>query len=71
MSILFKQYLADAARDEVISQKRSTEGKHFCTFGTLKLFVGDELKKLKSENNVSCQCLTPPFIDCIHEQRAN
>jgi len=52
-------------KDEVIPTKRNEDGEQ-CTFGKLKLFIGDELKS--DEAKVTCHCVTPPYIQCIQER---
>lgn len=54
-------------KDEVVATGRSDANiKETCTFGGLRISVGDELKTENSE--VTCSCLTPPYLQCVREK---
>lgn len=36
-----------------------------CTFGQIKLNIGDELV---SSEDMKCRCTEPPFVDCIQNR---
>lgn len=63
MSIFFCIYLATESDERIPNAKSTNESEHFCMFGKLKLNIGDELKT--EENDETCTCVTPPFLQCI------
>ncbi|XP_063709743.1 uncharacterized protein LOC134838198 [Culicoides brevitarsis] len=51
-------------KDTVESKgKNGGESTHKCTFGALKLNVGEELNS--SDKDVTCACVSPPFVQCV------
>lgn len=60
----FLNDVADSTKDEVVATGRSdASNKDACTFGNLRVSVGDELKTKGPE--VTCSCLTPPYLQCV------
>ncbi|KAI5749114.1 hypothetical protein M8J76_004757 [Diaphorina citri] len=61
------QFRCPAADDQVIHNpspaKPLTEGPQ-CTFGKLKLFIGEQVTPPLSDPNMRCSCEVPPFVSC-------
>lgn len=58
-------FIIIASNDDVIaseSKSAATDDKPTCTFGSMTLKIGEELKQEDKCNK--CECKIPPFITC-------
>lgn len=56
-------FLAEKSDKLDTKGKNDIESEHKCSFGTLKLNVGEGLNN--SEEDVNCACVSPPFVQCV------
>uniref|UniRef100_A0A336KIJ8 CSON010872 protein n=1 Tax=Culicoides sonorensis TaxID=179676 RepID=A0A336KIJ8_CULSO len=56
----------NSKKDKVVSTGRSDSNRDACTFGKLKIPVGDELNI--HDDKVTCSCLTPPHAQCVQTE---
>lgn len=63
ITYIFIIFLAEKT-DKVESKGKNVgESQHKCSFGSLKLNVGEELNN--SDETVTCACVSPPFVQCV------
>ncbi|XP_063698327.1 uncharacterized protein LOC134829248 [Culicoides brevitarsis] len=60
----------NAEKDQVLKKSLSAndETEH-CTFGSLKVAVGDEAATESKET--TCKCVVPPFVECVRQKHPN